>query len=702
MNVLIAQAAYECEGWKGLAVVVDVLRTTTTICALLAKQNRVALVCKEAGLAGGLLSVYPDLAVFSEQPLKIPHEDNSPYLAERLPEGKTALVVSAELFKAIKSLKTASNILLGGFCNFYTLADTIAALGQDVLLVPSSLFALQEEEDNLCITALKDCLHGSDRVEKIVEEFKKTMRMAEFKNKGFKTANKDLKHALKIDAIRVVPQVILSKEGHWGVCAACGSTLEETWLDETRVQIPEEEPLETLQAPPEETSAEEDESAAELQRQRNSALMDRVSLTEEYVPTQQDTPSAAQAHPTLDAVETAPQDKSISSAQKDSVENKEVEMPQLGKAKASEVSGEGKETADEKTAPTQAPAEKQTEAKPVVIPAQKPVKKERPAWKSFLSGLADSIKKEKQELEQTFRQQPKTSRREDMPAQHFADPMDQLLNGQPEMQNPAEQETQTDKKTTEKSVANLEEKTTANPEGKPMKNLPISENKSAKNKKAIVLLSGGLDSTTCLYWAISQGYTCEALSISYGQRHEREIVCAKKICEKLGVKHQAISLNLPWLAASSLVDAAKPLPDIAVEQIPHAGIPSTYVPGRNLMFLALAGSLLDVVGADAIVAGPNAIDFSGYPDCTPAFFKAAADALNRGTSRGVSEGIEVLAPLMRLSKAEIVKLANELGVPFELTWSCYAGGEKPCGKCDSCKLRAKGFEEAGVHDTALD
>ncbi len=170
----------------------------------------------------------------------------------------------------------------------------------------------------------------------------------------------------------------------------------------------------------------------------------------------------------------------------------------------------------------------------------------------------------------------------------------------------------------------------------------------------------------------------------------------------LGVKHHLITLNLPWLVSSSLVDKNQQIPDVALEDIPKEGIPSTYVPGRNLMFLSIAGSLLDSIGADAIIAGPNAIDFSGYPDCTPAFFKAAADALNRGTKMGVTEGIEVLAPLMRLSKTQIVQLAAKLKVPFELTWSCYAGGKKPCGHCDSCKLRAKGFEEAGVRDTSLD
>lgn len=226
--------------------------------------------------------------------------------------------------------------------------------------------------------------------------------------------------------------------------------------------------------------------------------------------------------------------------------------------------------------------------------------------------------------------------------------------------------------------------------------------RNKKGKKALVLFSGGLDSTTCLYWALAQGYTCETLTVSYGQRHARETESAHKIAQRLGVKEHTVTLNLPWLSVSSLVDEKQQLPDIAVEQITEGKIPSTYVPGRNLMFLAIAGSLLDSVGADAIIAGPNAVDFSGYPDCTPAFYQAAANALNYGTKTGVTEGIEVLAPLMNLSKTEIVRLADSLHVPFELTWSCYAGGDKPCGRCDSCKLRAKGFAEAGVKDTSLE
>ncbi|MBR3899529.1 MAG: 7-cyano-7-deazaguanine synthase QueC [Elusimicrobiaceae bacterium] len=220
-------------------------------------------------------------------------------------------------------------------------------------------------------------------------------------------------------------------------------------------------------------------------------------------------------------------------------------------------------------------------------------------------------------------------------------------------------------------------------------------------KKAIVLFSGGLDSTTCLYWALAQGYACEALTISYGQKHEREVRAAREIAERLGVKQHFVTLDFPWLASSSLVDDKQAIPDLSMEEIESGKIPSTYVPGRNLVFLSIAASLMDSLQADAIVAGPNAVDFSGYPDCTPAFFNAAADAINRGTERGVLNGVEVLAPLMDLSKAGIVKLGAQLGVPFELTWSCYSGGDQPCGFCDSCKLRARGFAEAGVVDGSV-
>lgn len=242
----------------------------------------------------------------------------------------------------------------------------------------------------------------------------------------------------------------------------------------------------------------------------------------------------------------------------------------------------------------------------------------------------------------------------------------------------------------------------------PKINIPVAmpfstQGKPHSPKKAIVLFSGGLDSTTCLYWALENGYECETLTVTYGQRHVREIESAKKIAQKLGVKTHFLDIELPWLATGcSLTNSLQSLPDIPLAQITEGKIPSTYVPGRNLLFLSLAGSLLDAVGADAIIAGPNAVDFSGYPDCTPDFYKAAAQALNRGTKKGVTDGIEVLAPLMYLSKTDIVRLAAQLKVPFELTWSCYAGGKKPCGKCDSCKLRAKGFAEAGVHDTSLD
>ena len=221
-------------------------------------------------------------------------------------------------------------------------------------------------------------------------------------------------------------------------------------------------------------------------------------------------------------------------------------------------------------------------------------------------------------------------------------------------------------------------------------------------KKAIVLFSGGLDSTTCLYWALDQGYTCETLTVSYGQKHMREVSAARQIASHLGVKQHCVNLNLPWLTSSSLVDTKQCIPDQPLAEITNGEIPSTYVPGRNLMFLSVAASLADAIEADAIVAGPNAIDFSGYPDCTPQFFDMARQAINLGTKRGVLHGVKVLAPLMTLTKTDIVKLGAKLGVPFELTWSCYNGGEKPCGHCDSCKLRARGFAQAGIKDGAVE
>ncbi|MBI4051699.1 MAG: 7-cyano-7-deazaguanine synthase QueC [Elusimicrobia bacterium] len=222
-------------------------------------------------------------------------------------------------------------------------------------------------------------------------------------------------------------------------------------------------------------------------------------------------------------------------------------------------------------------------------------------------------------------------------------------------------------------------------------------------KKTVVLLSGGLDSATALYWAMSKGFSCRALSVRYGQRHFRELESARQVAEKAGVPFEEVSLDLAWFKDSTLVDSHKSLPDNPLEKIGKDGIPSTYVPGRNTLFLSLAVSLADSTGGDSIVIGANILDYSGYPDCRPEFYRAYEEAAKFGTKSGV-EGVRIaiLTPLIKMTKAQIVRLATELRVPLELTWSCYAGGERPCGKCDSCKLRAKGFEEAGVSDPALE
>ena len=216
-------------------------------------------------------------------------------------------------------------------------------------------------------------------------------------------------------------------------------------------------------------------------------------------------------------------------------------------------------------------------------------------------------------------------------------------------------------------------------------------------RRAVVLLSGGLDSTTALYWTKSKGYRPIALSVLYGQRHARELGAARRVARALRCEHRVVSLRLPWLSVSALVDRGAKLPDLPLSKIGRGPIPATYVPGRNTVLLSLAASLADAESADAVVIGANALDYSGYPDCRPEYLKAFESAVRRGTKR---RALKVLAPLLRLDKRAIVRLARRLKAPVELTWSCYAGRRRPCGTCDSCKLRAKGFREAGVADPA--
>jgi 7-cyano-7-deazaguanine synthase len=223
----------------------------------------------------------------------------------------------------------------------------------------------------------------------------------------------------------------------------------------------------------------------------------------------------------------------------------------------------------------------------------------------------------------------------------------------------------------------------------------------SNNQKAIVLLSGGLDSSTTLYWAQSQGYNCEALSIFYGQRHKREMVSARAVAKKAGARYREIKIDLPWIKISSLIDNKKKLPNVSLSQIGKGLIPSTYVPGRNTIFLSLAVSLADATKAQAIIIGANALDYSGYPDCRPNYLKAFSRVALLGTKSGsMGLSIKIIAPLLRLDKKEIVRLALKLKVPLELTWSCYSGAKRACGRCDSCKLRSKGFLAAGISDPA--
>lgn len=214
---------------------------------------------------------------------------------------------------------------------------------------------------------------------------------------------------------------------------------------------------------------------------------------------------------------------------------------------------------------------------------------------------------------------------------------------------------------------------------------------------AVVLVSGGLDSATVLAKAVADGACCHALSVDYGQRHRAELQAAARVARVLGaIEHRVVRVDLGVFGGSALTD-----PSIAVPRVPSAGIPVTYVPARNTVFLALALAHAEVVGADAIYTGVNAVDYSGYPDCRPEFLAAFERLANLATKRAVEgAAVKIEAPIVHLAKAEIVRLGHGLGVDFSLTVSCYDADEegRACGECDACRIRRDGFLQAGLPD----
>lgn len=220
-------------------------------------------------------------------------------------------------------------------------------------------------------------------------------------------------------------------------------------------------------------------------------------------------------------------------------------------------------------------------------------------------------------------------------------------------------------------------------------------------RKAIVLLSGGIDSATTLFMAKDKDYECYPLIFDYKQRHRRELDSARKISNAAGFKYKILNITLPW-KGSSLIDKRESLPKARSIREIKRGVPSSYVPARNAIFLSFAASFAEAIGAEKVFIGANSVDFSGYPDCRPAFIKAFDGLIREGTKAGL-EGrrISVEAPLLLKTKAQIIKEGRRLDVPYKYTWSCYDGKETPCGTCDSCILRRKGFEEAGIEDPLM-
>ena len=221
--------------------------------------------------------------------------------------------------------------------------------------------------------------------------------------------------------------------------------------------------------------------------------------------------------------------------------------------------------------------------------------------------------------------------------------------------------------------------------------------------KAVILLSGGLDSSTVLYQAKADGCQCYAISFDYQQRHRRELNSALMLANTVGViEHQMVNFDLRQWGGSALTDDKINLPQqrSLAEMADH--IPITYVPARNTIFLSFALGYAEAIAAERVYIGVNALDYSGYPDCRPDYIQAIQEVFRLGTKQGRSgKPIKIIAPLIDLKKTEIIQLGNQLGVPWHLTWSCYAGNDIACGVCDSCQLRLAAFAELGLKDPVL-
>lgn len=218
--------------------------------------------------------------------------------------------------------------------------------------------------------------------------------------------------------------------------------------------------------------------------------------------------------------------------------------------------------------------------------------------------------------------------------------------------------------------------------------------------KAVILLSGGLDSSTVLYQARADGCECYAISFDYQQRHRKELQSAMFVAQSVGVvQHQIVNFDLRLWGGSALTDEAIALPQARSLDEMSQSIPVTYVPARNTIFLSFALGYAETIGAQRVYIGVNALDYSGYPDCRPDYIQAMQEVFRLGTKQGrEGQPIDIIAPLINLKKTEIIQLGNLLDVPWELTWSCYAGGDQACGVCDSCRLRLAAFAQLGLKD----
>ncbi|WP_424244843.1 queuosine biosynthesis protein QueC [Elusimicrobium posterum] len=688
MSIRIANSREDCKTWEGNAVVIDVLRSATTLCALINRGKKDIRIYGDKNLAAAYKTDYPGVELYSELTFDPPVQkfDNSPYQASKSNADVAAALVTTAGTPAVLSLVKAKNIFMCGYCNINTLYNYLELQKEDILLVPSNIFGKGEDvEDSLLAEEFLQASISEVNFKEKAKEFKNTTRYKNFLKHGPKTADKDAKMALDVDGMKIIP--IIRIFGDYAKVYTPLTLMQyEKDLQASKEVKPEiKDVTDVLPKQPAQAAAPAQQApvshTAPPQEQESSAPAHEIPFPNPGTvrPVAKQGTGSTKLFADLFKFTKGKSKIIVPSRNSQNSKIEEVSFPVNVHGKAEEVKSVPivDEVPTSYTKPAQAeqqPEEKKETPKVVVEEVEQE--------SNFYSTSHSTPAAETPAVEN------KVEEKKEAPAQEPAKQVEEQPQPVVEAQDPAPVQVE---HPAQEQVQEVKQEEPA----------PVveEEQKPGEKQKAVVLLSGGLDSTVCLYWAMKQGYDCYSLTIAYGQKHLKEITVARKIADAAGVKYNYVEVNLPWLADATSLVGKEEIPSNTKAEDIGKNIPSTYVPARNLVFVSLAASLADSVGATAIVLGPNAVDYSGYPDCTPEFYEPLEKAVQVGTRQGKQGGIKILTPIITMNKADIVKLGRELGAPLEQTWTCYNGGDKPCGVCESCILRKKGFEDAGEKET---